>query len=160
MSSPIPVPGEKHATATVFVFSDEHPTRLLLMHHKKFDRWMPPGGHQELLENPYEAAIREVHEETGVDVSAAFSSPIELDAQSRILPLPRFVLEESIAAYGDKPAHFHIDSVYAVRVPHQSPTHQQAEAHDAGWFTKEELATLPLFDNVRTMALDLFSEFS
>lgn len=49
---------EKHYAATVYVISKEIPRKILLVPHKKFDKWMPPGEHKELLENSYESAIK------------------------------------------------------------------------------------------------------
>mgnify|MGYP003393128033 CR=1 FL=1 len=50
-------------TATCHVICDD---KVLLIYHKKFKKWLPPGGHMEANETPAEAAKREVFEETGL----------------------------------------------------------------------------------------------
>ena len=54
-------------TVAVFVVHDH---RVLLHFHQKLDRWLPPGGHIEANELPDEAAVREVMEETSLEVDA------------------------------------------------------------------------------------------
>lgn len=50
-------------TASVFpVFNG----KVLLIKHKKLDMWLPPGGKLEPNETPFEAAERELFEETGL----------------------------------------------------------------------------------------------
>lgn len=143
-----PAFGEKHSTATVFVVTDDKPSRVLLVHHKKFDKWMPPGGHQEALENSYEAAIREVREETGIDITPFLPKPTQLYMRASNIPLPDYILEEKIDAHGEQAEHYHLDMIYVVRVPQQEATHAKSESHSIGWFTKEEAEKLPTFDNV------------
>ena len=41
---------------------------LLMVYNKKLDKWLQPGGHIEQGESPIETAIREVKEETGIDI--------------------------------------------------------------------------------------------
>ncbi len=140
---------EKHYTATVFVLSDTKPTKTLLIHHRKYDKWMPPGGHQDPHENPIEAAARETFEETGVDVAATIGALERVDAGASFIPRPQYLLEEGpIPARDDQPEHYHLDQVYVVRVPEQVVSHNQAESHDIGWFTLEETEKLDTFDNV------------
>lgn len=40
--------------------------KVLLVHHPKYDKWLPMGGHVELDEDPEEALFREIEEETGL----------------------------------------------------------------------------------------------
>jgi len=143
---------EKHYTSSVILISDTKPAKTLLIHHKKYDKWMPPGGHQDPNENPVETAIRETREETGLDISDALGRFERLDAGASLIPQPQYFLEEGpIPAFGDQPEHFHLDHVYVVRVPHQEPVHNQDESHAIGWFTLEESEKLHSFDNVHQM---------
>ncbi|MBI2542208.1 NUDIX domain-containing protein [Candidatus Woesearchaeota archaeon] len=41
--------------------------KVLLVHHKKLNLWLPVGGHINLDETPDDALLREIREETGVD---------------------------------------------------------------------------------------------
>lgn len=141
--------GQKHYTATVFVVSKSTPRKFLLTHHKKFDKWMPPGGHIEDMENPLEAAIREVKEESGIDISPFLEKINIIDDRARALPLPMFVLEERIDPYGDQAEHYHIDFVYVIEMDEQPVIHQEKESHQIGWFTVEDIQNIPVFDNVR-----------
>ena len=140
--------GQKHYTSTVLIFSQESPIRVLLMHHKKFDKWMPPGGHIEADENPIQAVIREAQEESNIDIRPYLEENKIIDDRAISLPLPSFILEEKIDAHGDHPEHFHIDMVYAVEVPYQEVKHSAEESHDIGWFTEEAMKDLSMFANV------------
>jgi 8-oxo-dGTP pyrophosphatase MutT (NUDIX family) len=52
-------------TVAIFVVQNR---RVLLVHHRKLDKWLPLGGHIELEEDPEQAALREAREESGLDV--------------------------------------------------------------------------------------------
>ena len=56
-----------HFTASAFVLSPDR-SKLLLIYHPKFHRWIQPGGHLEAFDKNIEsAALRELREETGVE---------------------------------------------------------------------------------------------
>ena len=42
--------------------------KLLLIHHKKLNKWLPVGGHLKPNETPDEGLRREVKEEVGLDI--------------------------------------------------------------------------------------------
>jgi 8-oxo-dGTP diphosphatase len=152
MSKPL----EKHLAAGAFIFSTENPPRTLLLHHKKLGKWLQPGGHVDSTESPVEAAVREVLEETGVDISGQLSSAP--DPVTMMLPLPGYIMEEPIPATDKHPAHVHIDLNYVVKVPHQEVRLREKESHGIGWFTLEETAALPMFDATRTILKQEFSK--
>ena len=57
---------EGHLTGSAVVVS-ERGDRVLLLHHRKLQRWLQPGGHADPRETSGEAvALREAHEETGI----------------------------------------------------------------------------------------------
>lgn len=145
----IPLEGEKHYTSTVFVISQEPPKRVLLIHHKKLDKWMPPGGHQEFSENPYEAAVREVKEETGIDIIPYIEKPKAVDGRALSLPVPNYIFEEKIDVRDEQPKHYHLDMIYVIEIPYHRVGLRSSESHEIGWFTAEEIKTLQIFDNVR-----------
>jgi 8-oxo-dGTP pyrophosphatase MutT (NUDIX family) len=61
-----------HVTASGLVVG----VRGTVLHkHKRLGRWLPPGGHIEEGETPWDAAIRETIEETGISTTPATSPP-------------------------------------------------------------------------------------
>lgn len=56
---------ERHFTVTGFVCRDG---RTALHWHPRVQAWLPAGGHIEPNEDPLQALLREVSEETGLDV--------------------------------------------------------------------------------------------
>lgn len=152
-------------TATVFVVNDEN--QVLLVWHRKFGKWMPPGGHIDPNELPEDAAIRECKEETGIDIELVDGTGDDVFLQQpdegRMLKRPFSMLLEYIPAFPGnehrKPeeAHDHIDCIFVGKPTDmtQNMAHNAEESDDIRWFSAEDLSALPeeeLFANVRLMA--------
>ncbi|CAM5250011.1 NUDIX hydrolase OS=Rhodanobacter lindaniclasticus OX=75310 GN=B1991_17415 PE=4 SV=1 [Rhodanobacter lindaniclasticus] len=90
-----------HFTGSALLVSSDG-ERVLLMHHRKLDRWLQPGGHADGDTDLPRVALREAHEETGID---------GLRVEGGIFDLDR----HAIPARGDEPQHWHYDVRYVVR---------------------------------------------
>jgi 8-oxo-dGTP pyrophosphatase MutT (NUDIX family) len=141
--------GDRQFTASVVVISTEHIPRVLLVHHKKFNVWMQPGGHIERDEAPYQAAVREVFEETGLNIEEHLQPGERIDDYAFLLPSPRWVMEQKIPPHGGQPLHYHLDNLFVVKIPWQEPVVAEQESHGIGWFTLEETKSLDMFENTR-----------
>jgi 8-oxo-dGTP pyrophosphatase MutT (NUDIX family) len=139
----------KHYTASVFIFTNQLPAKVLLIHHKKFNKWMQPGGHQEEYENPVEAAIREVKEETGLDITPYLANSHPIDDHASLIPQPAYLLECLIPKHGKEPEHYHLEQSYVVRIPDLPIPKKAHDEHGAKWLQAEELDGLDMFPNVR-----------
>ena len=108
-----------HFTASGFVVSPDG-SSLSLIHHRRLDRWLQPGGHIDPEDgSPIAAAAREVTEETGVAVEPILPGLIDLD----IHPIPQRAPE---------PAHEHFDLRFAFRASNETIVADD-EVHDAIW---------------------------
>jgi len=146
-------------TVAIFVV---HDGKVLLIHHRKLDKWLPLGGHIELEEDPEQAALREAREESGLEVELLGERPPTTSPGTRALIAPRFL---DIHRISD--THEHIGMIYWAR-PIVAPasslcaseTHGQdacattlatAEHHDIRWCSLEDLEKLspPMTDAVK-----------
>lgn len=121
-------------TVAIFVV---HDAKVLLVHHRTLDKWLPLGGHIELDENPEEAALREAKEESGLDVELLGERPPTTGPGTRALLTPRFLDIHRITD-----AHEHIGMIYWARLRHGELTLAAAEHHDIRWCSADELEAL------------------
>jgi 8-oxo-dGTP pyrophosphatase MutT (NUDIX family) len=94
-------------TVAIFVVYDG---KILLIHHRQLDKWLPLGGHIELDEDPERAALREAKEESGLDVELLGERPPTTGPGTRALIAPRFLDIHRINA-----THEHIGMIYWAR---------------------------------------------
>ena len=100
----------RHFTATGYLTWERG---VFLHRHPKIKLWLPPGGHIEVNEDPAEAVIREIKEETGLLAAISVAptlNQLNFAYPKSIIP-PRLILEEDI----DDPIdgfHNHIDMIY------------------------------------------------
>jgi 8-oxo-dGTP pyrophosphatase MutT (NUDIX family) len=117
--------------------------RVLLHHHAGLNRWLPPGGHIDPNETPDEAAIREVLEETGVNVMLIDDPVIapHWPGSPQMLTRPLGIMLVDI-----QPGHQHIDLIYLARATNEG----DERAH---WFTHEQLASLDITNEIRAWCI-------
>lgn len=124
-------PTRRHFVATAFVVYGDS---VLLHWHRKVKGWLPPGGHVEPNEDPVQAVLREVLEETGLDVKIVPSAPLfPVEDLEQVQP-PVTILIEDIPDDGEGP-HKHIDFIYFT-VPREAP---DSPPPGWKWFTKRQL---------------------
>ena len=118
-------------TVAIFVV---HQGRILVIHHRKLERWLPLGGHIELDEDPEIAALREAKEESGLDVELLGERPPTTGPGTRALIAPRFL---DIHRISD--THEHIGMIYWARPKGGALALAEAEHRDIRWCSSAEL---------------------
>ncbi|QIN83700.1 NUDIX domain-containing protein [Rubrobacter tropicus] len=130
----------RHFTVAVFVVRDG---KVLLHHHRKLGMWLPPGGHIERDELPDEAAVREVREETGVEVELVGDRREDVEDPVQ-LRRPAGVQLEDIG-----PGHQHIDLIYFARPTGPTDIREEFLADKVGWYAPEDWDAMPVNAEVR-----------
>jgi len=131
-------------------------TKVLLVRHKGFDKWVPPGGHIEAEETFAQVACREFLEETGLSVDAVSASELYFnDSNARTEPVPFHtdVLSEGFA----RPT---LTQYFYVRLAPGASERivpQQAEVHEVAWFSADDIDKLVTFEQVKVLARHVIS---
>lgn len=128
----------RHFTATGIVL---HQDTALLVEHVKLGWWMPPGGHIDADEDPVQAVLREVREETGLDCEIIAPDVFAHDAV-QVLPAPFTILVEDVPEGGQTVQH--IDCIYVLR-PVSDPaalTAQTEEVTGVRWVPVSQVGEL------------------
>ena len=121
---------------TVAIFVVQH-GRILVIHHRGLDKWLPLGGHIELDEDPEQAALREAKEESGLDVELLGERPPTTEPGTRALIAPRFLDIHRITD-----THEHIGMIYWARPRKGALTLSASEHHDIRWCSAADLENL------------------
>jgi 8-oxo-dGTP pyrophosphatase MutT (NUDIX family) len=122
-----------HITVSA-VLVDNRLEHLLLLWHKKLERWLQPGGHCEpgVDDTLVDAALRELEEETGVQpaqVEQLLSGPFDVDVHE-------------IPARGTEAAHLHYDLRYLFRESQDSGLEIVFDREESGGYAWRRVAEL------------------
>ena len=130
-------------TVAIFVVQQ---SKVLLIHHRNLDKWLPLGGHIELHEDPEEAALREAIEESGLEIEILGERPPTSGDGTRALIPPRFLDIHRITD-----THQHIGMIYWARVKNGTVSLATEEHHHIRWCSADELDALqpPMSDAVK-----------
>jgi len=125
-----------HITATGLVLAPDE-ERVLLVHHRRLDRWLLPGGHVEAEdEMAGETARREVIEETGAALAGKAEPPLAgIDVHG-------------IPAKGSEPYHLHHDLIFLFQAT-SDRLQVSAESHDVAWCHPRDFERYAIPSNVR-----------
>lgn len=126
-------------TTSAFVL---HPNedKLLLLKHRKIGKWLQPGGHIELNENPLQALRHELEEETGLTPEdwSFIAQPDQPKARGNtVLPIPFHFNEHN---FDD--THKHIDLCYLVEAKTDKLTESPDGAEEIKWLGRAAIAEI------------------
>jgi 8-oxo-dGTP pyrophosphatase MutT (NUDIX family) len=131
--------GAGHLTGSAWVV-DEERAHALLVHHRKLDRWLQPGGHADGQTDLHAVAWREASEETGLQrLRPAHGGIYDVDVHA-------------IPARGDEPEHLHFDIRYAFIADRSEPLVVSDESHALAWFALADLDRDGIDESVRRLA--------
>ncbi|GAB7192142.1 NUDIX domain-containing protein [Kineococcus sp. NUM-3379] len=139
---PAAPPANSLVPAASAVIVDED-GRILLHRRRDNGKWALPGGKMELGESLGDCAVREVREETGLDV--------ELTGIVGIYSDPKHVF-----AYDNGEVRQEFSICFSGRVTGGELTASD-ESHEVAWFTPAEVEELPMVDSIRARILDHLS---
>ena len=79
---------EGHVTGSAWVI-DAEGAQVLLLHHRKLDRWLQPGGHCDGDADVLRVAMREAREESGLMHLEAVSTAVAVEPERAPVPPSR-----------------------------------------------------------------------
>jgi 8-oxo-dGTP pyrophosphatase MutT (NUDIX family) len=126
-----------HLTGSALVV-ERGSERMLLLHHRKLQKWLQPGGHADGDGNLAAVALREASEETGIPGLRVVVPAIHLDIH-RVEP-------------PNEEPHLHYDVRYLVLAPNGSTAVGNFESTALRWVTLSELDGLTDEPGLRVLA--------
>ena len=127
-----------HLTGSAVVIDPSRPATLLI-HHKKLQMWLQPGGHADGEGDLAQVALREAEEETGLRGLTVLTPAVDLDIHG-------------IPARGDEPEHLHLDVRFVVLAqPGSIADPDEIETMGAAWVPPEDPDGLLVTDEMRRL---------
>jgi len=128
--------GPFHITASTWVVNPDR-SKVMMVHHGKLHQWFQPGGHADGDADVLRVALKETHEESGIDAS-----------QIRLLSQDIFDLDlHHIPLVNGVPAHSHFDIRFLVEIDDRLAVPGSHESHEVRWI---DLFRVTAFNNNRS----------
>lgn len=134
-----PKPNSIKPAAAVAIFNAQN--EILMLHRTDNNKWTMPGGTLEFGESLIGCAIREVHEETGLDV-------VVQDI------VGTYTNPNVLVAYSDGEVRQEFTIVYYAEADADSVT-IDAESSEYQWISLDEVVSLPLADSQKRRLADV-----
>ncbi len=128
---------EGHVTAGAWIIDPDAET-CVLVHHRKLDMWVQPGGHCDGDPDVAGAALREAREETGLKSLHLQDGIFDVDAHN-------------IPERGKEPAHIHYDIRFLVYGDARETPFISHESRDARWIALDRVSALTGEESVLRM---------
>lgn len=126
-----------HITASAWVVSPDR-RQVLLMHHRKLNRWFQPGGHCDGDPDVLAVAMKEVLEETGVAASPLSAGIFDVDVHT-------------IPGNGRETAHYHYDIRFLLEADPGRKVARNHEAKEVLWVPMEEVGLYSASESILRM---------
>ena len=127
-----------HVTGSAWIVSPDR-NRILLVYHRKLNRWLQPGGHADGDSDIFAVARREAVEETGLQHLRPLSDEI-FDLDIHLFP-----------ATSATPAHLHYDVRFLFKADPSTPLTLSHESIDLGWFALSAIVRMEVDRSVLRM---------
>ncbi len=127
-----------HITGSAWIIDKTH-EHVLLMHHRKLNRWFQPGGHADGQSDVLKVAIKEAQEETGLtDIQVV--SELIFDIDVHLIPEnPKEI------------AHYHYDIRFLFVADINSVLQINAESKNLSWVKLNEVSLYNDSDSIMRM---------
>lgn len=113
-------------------------SHVLIMHHRKLDRWLQPGGHADGDPDMLRVVLKETAEEAGIDIKN-----VKLLGE-RIFDVDVHTVHES----SHDPRHTHYDVRFLVEIDDRLSVPGNAESHEIRWVSLDQV---PRFNNALSL---------
>ncbi|AKD55277.1 NUDIX hydrolase [Spirosoma radiotolerans] len=127
-----------HVTGSAWIVSPDR-EQVLLIHHRKLDRWLQPGGHADGDPDVAAVALREAQEETGLTSLKRIGAGI-FDVDVHEIPLRKNV-----------PAHLHYDIRFLFEADFMEAFGNSNEITNIQWFSVEKAKSLTDSESILRM---------
>ncbi|MDH5544640.1 MAG: NUDIX hydrolase [Gammaproteobacteria bacterium] len=117
-----------HITGSAWIVNRQR-TKTLMLHHRKLDRWLQPGGHSDGDPNTPGVALKEASEESGVQLK-----------NIRIVDTDIFDVDiHTIPATKKEPQHEHYDVRFLFEIDDTLPLRSNDESNEVRWLDLDEV---------------------
>jgi 8-oxo-dGTP pyrophosphatase MutT (NUDIX family) len=127
-----------HVTGSAWIV-DKSRNFVLMMHHRKLDKWFQPGGHCDGDNDVLRVAMKEAIEETGVADIQVFSNEI-FDVDVHLIPERKDVV-----------AHYHYDIRFLFEADKEISLVINEESNDLAWVKIDKVAELNNSESITRM---------
>jgi 8-oxo-dGTP pyrophosphatase MutT (NUDIX family) len=115
-----------HITGSAWIVNQDQ-SKVLMIHHRKLDRWLQPGGHSDGDPNTLNVALREAREETVLENITPVSEAI-FDIDIHTIP-----------ARKDEAEHEHFDVRFLLQANDGDRIARMEETNDIAWMSLDEV---------------------